>query len=190
MLKCARSREAKEFGAHVNLEKIAWMDATHEGSEYAHFLGLTIDLRCVSVERSEPGLVALTTNNKRSLHSSLTYLNWRFRLRLADYLLDLTLLGIKTVSHNACAILEPTLERALSSASQSRSEQNTAETVDLFVVETMFATLQKFQTVNGRSEQESHLLREIWQVVKAQFKKHEMSVLRLERLIAPNSMLS
>ncbi|KAM9937129.1 hypothetical protein OXX80_003325 [Metschnikowia pulcherrima] len=96
MLKCARSREAKEFGAHVNSEKIAWMDATHEGNEYAHFLGLTIDLRCVSVERSEPGSVALTTNNKRSLHSSLTYLNWRFRLRLADYLLDLTLSGIKT----------------------------------------------------------------------------------------------
>lgn len=183
MLQRARCREAKEYGAHVNQEKISWIDATTPGKEHAQFLGLTIDLRTLSLERQESNMISLSTNVRRSLKASLAYLDWRFRLRVSEYLLDMRLLDFHTVSNNACNLYAATLNRALLSAQENCHEPDAMDRLGVFAFETMLITLRKFEAVNGQSEFSHRLYSDIWQVLNLLFKRHGVSKSMLEKLV-------
>ncbi|GEQ68330.1 hypothetical protein JCM33374_g1998 [Metschnikowia sp. JCM 33374] len=184
MLELARCREAKEYGAHVNHEKISWINASENGCEHAHFLGLSIDFRTLSIERAENSIVSISQTTRRSLNASLAYLNWRFKLKIADYLFNLNLSDFDTVSKNACQVYIWSLKAAIKCTLRNPLEQDTIDQLVMFAFETLLATLQKFQFVNGKSDLCQKLFKNICKMVKAEFKEQGIPTDTLEHLLS------
>lgn len=175
----ANSVDTHNYGAFVNQEKCHAVTSDSSGSSSTNFLGLEIELKDLSIRTSDLSRVALSNNSRKSIEATLAYLEWRFKLKLSDYLLDTNLLSIEVVAANIKRMVIPIINCAMSRLRTGFQKEEIFDKVEVFLYEMIYTIVHEFEKVNESSSSSNYILEFIWNAIASHAAKEGLSMHRL-----------
>lgn len=162
-------------GAIVNSEKTYWTDSTVPPNDTIKFIGLKIKPSTLEViPDANSNSASISLSNHKSFRAVYLYLQWCYKIRLADHFINLTLVSRRVALENIAIILGTIIQsfythfKEISIRLGGFDERSFQE----FVLELVYISLRKYEIANTTMQNKEELVNMIKSVIITKLQKN------------------